>query len=78
MFNPSIVIVWILLGLLGLSMLSAGLYLAISKVRAAHFITKMPTSLQFLAHEIVYFGILKYHLVLKKPRNGILPHMVGL
>ena len=36
MFNLSIVIVWILLRLVGLSMLSAGLSLAISKVRATY------------------------------------------
>ena len=63
MFNPSIVIVWILVRLLGLTILSAGLSLAISKARATHFTRRIPGSLQFLEHEIVGFGILKYHLV---------------
>ena len=71
MFNPSIVIVWILLRIVGLVMLSEGLSLAISKVRATYFTARMPASLQLLGHEIVYFGILKYHLVQEKPGNGI-------
>ena len=59
MFIPSIVIIWILLRLLSLAMLSVGLFRAISKVRAAHFIARMPSSLQFLGHGVVYFWNLK-------------------
>ena len=55
MFNPSIVIVWMLLRHVDLAMLSKGLPLAISKFRVTYFAAGMPSSLQFLAHEMVYF-----------------------
>ena len=72
MFNPSNIILWILLRLVGLTMLSACLSRVISKIRATYFTARMPVPLQFLGHEIVYFGILKYHSVHEKPRNGVL------
>ena len=59
-------------------MLSACLSRVISKIRATYFTARMLASLQFSGHEIVYFGILKYHLVQEKPEKGILPHTVGL
>ena len=71
MFNPSIVIVWILLRLVGLVMQSEGLFLAISNITATNSTGRMPGSFQFLGHEIVYFRILKYHSVQEKPGNGI-------
>ena len=73
MFNHSIVTVWIQLRLVGLAMLSPGLPLAIFNVTATNFTAIMPGSLQFLDHDIVYFGILKYHLVQEKLGNGIYP-----
>ena len=42
MFGHSIVIMWILIRLMGLKMLSAGLPLAISDIRATHVTTRMP------------------------------------
>ena len=53
-------------------MLSVRLSRVISKIRATYFTARMPVPLQFLGHEIVYFGILKYHSVHEKPGNGIL------
>ena len=72
MFNPSILIVWILHRLVSLSMLSAGLLFAISKVTTSYFTLRMPGWLQFFGHEIVHFGILKCHLVQAKPGNGVI------
>ena len=70
-FNPSIVIVWILLKLVGLTILSIGLPSANFDGRSIYFTAKMPGSLQLLGHKRFYFGIPKYHLVCQKPWEGI-------
>ena len=74
MFDPSIVTVWVLLRLVGLAILTVGLPLAISDITATNFTARMPGLLFLLGHDIVYFGIWKYHLAQEKPRNSILPN----
>ena len=72
MFDPSIIILWILHRLVGLKMLSASQPLAIFNVRVTNFTARMLGPLWLLGYEIVYFGISKYHLMQEKPGIGFL------